>query len=170
MKNHLIHFLTNTEFPYTVESGGGMPGGGPGAGAPNGEKPTGTPPAEQAETNTSEALTGENNETTAIEAIDQIQRTSTASGISLSVTYETVEDYITALNAETEWVTYDANTNTASITSVADFVTALKGSSKSLAAFDALDESQGENQLFGINGEAGHFDASLAELLVGTEY
>lgn len=63
-------------------------------------------------------------------------------------------------------MTYDSATNTATITSIADFVIALKPASKDLGAFDALDESQGENILFGYgDGNGAHFDAVMAELL-----
>lgn len=104
-------------------------------------------------------------------ARDGIERNETTGGISLSGTYETAEDYIDALNAETTWVTYDADTNTAAITSIADFVSALKKASKDLGAFDALDESQGENILFGDgDGEGDHFDAVMAELLADSDY
>lgn len=109
-------------------------------------------------------------------AIDDINRNDVSGGINLSGTYETVEDYINALNAEATWVAYDSETNTAAITSIADFVSALKPASKDLGAFDALDESQGENTLFGYGDGAGaHFDAVMAELLAdnakyGAEY
>ena len=57
------------------------------------------------------------------------------------------------------------------ITSVADFVKALKSPSKDVGAFDALDKSQGENTLFGYgDGNGAHFDAIEAGLLVGTDY
>ena len=39
-----------------------------------------------------------------------------------STTYNTVEDYINALNSEKQWVIYDKSKNTATITSVGDFV------------------------------------------------
>ncbi len=102
---------------------------------------------------------------------DGINRNETSGGISLSGTYETAQDYIDALNAETTWVIYDSETNTAKITEIADFVSALKTASKDLGAFDALDESQGENVLFGDgDGEGDHFDAVMAELLAGSDY
>lgn len=103
--------------------------------------------------------------------IDGIDRNETTGGISLSGTYETAQDYINALNAETTWVMYDSTTNTATITSIADFVSALKIASKDLGAFDALDESQGENILFGDgDGQGDHFDAIMAELLADSDY
>lgn len=99
-------------------------------------------------------------------AIDDINRNEVSGGVNLSGTYETAQDYIDALNEKTTWVTYDSETNTATITGIADFVSALKLASKDLGAFDALDESQGENVLFGYGDGAGaHFDAVMAELL-----
>lgn len=104
-------------------------------------------------------------------ALDGIDRNETSAGITLSGTYETVQDYIDALNAETAWVTYDSETNTATITSIADFVSAFKLASKDLGAFDALNKSQGENELFGVgDGNGNHFDATMAELLADTDY
>lgn len=103
--------------------------------------------------------------------MDGINRNETTGGISLTGTYDTVQDYIDALNGETTWVIYDSETNTAAITSIADFVSALKIASKNLGAFDALDESQGENILFGDGDGAGdHFDAVMAELLADSDY
>lgn len=37
-------------------------------------------------------------------------------------------------------------------------------------AFDNLEKTQGENQLFGYDGESAHFDATKAQLLADTEY
>ena len=86
---------------------------------------------------------------------------------------ESAQDYIDALNMNGEWVTYDADTNTATITSIADYVSALKNASKSLGAFDQLDSGQGENTLFGYgDGNGAHFDQTLAEILneLGSNY
>lgn len=164
IEESLNTFLETTTFPYVVEeSNGGMGGG----------TPTGTPPSDddsKLEEDTEVTSEQQEVETTSIEDVDQIQRVDTSSGITLSGTYDTVQDYIDALNAETEWVLYNAETNKVSITSVEEFVVALKTASKSLTAFDALDESQGENELFGVNGTTSHFDIQLATLLDGTEY
>lgn len=86
-------------------------------------------------------------------------------------TYETVQDYIDSLNANGQWVLYDSETNTATITSVADFVANCKRASKNVGAFDDWDEAQGENILFGYgDGSGAHFDPVMAELLTGTAY
>lgn len=99
-------------------------------------------------------------------AIDQIQRKENSSGVKISGTFETVQDYIDALNADGTWVNYDAATGTATITSIADFAAAVKVASKGIAAFDQLDASQGENTLFGYgDGTGAHFDATLADIL-----
>ncbi|MCM1161089.1 MAG: tannase [Roseburia sp.] len=104
-------------------------------------------------------------------AIDDINRNGASGGIFISGTYETAQDYIDALNAEGQWVTYNESTNKATITSIADFVAALKNPSKDVGAFDALDGSQGENTLFGYgNGAGAHFDAIEAALLEDTGY
>ena len=170
------HFLSDTEFPYDTSSasgggrggfGGGMPGGfgggqrpGRGEGSPDfgaGQKPDGG------------MMSGE----VSFEELDDITRNETTSGVSLSGTYETAQDYIDALNADREWVQYDAATNTASITSIEDFVLACKSASKNLGAFDQLDGGQGENTLFGYgDGNGAHFDATLADILnaLGSDY
>lgn len=99
-------------------------------------------------------------------AIDQIQRKENSSGVKISGTFETVQDYIDALNADGTWVNYDTATGTATITSIADFAAAVKVASKGIAAFDQLDASQGENTLFGYgDGTGAHFDATLADIL-----
>ena len=82
-----------------------------------------------------------------------------------------MQDYIDALNEPYTWVKYDASTNKVTITSMADFVKAMKVASKGIAAFDELDAGQGENTLFGYgDGQGAHFDSILAGLLTGTDY
>ena len=87
-------------------------------------------------------------------------------GSTESVTYETAQAYIDSLNAETQWVTYDAATNTAKISSLADFAKYVKTASKSVPAFDALDRSLAENAVFGVaDANELHFDQLVARLL-----
>lgn len=138
--------------------------GGMGGGRPDGEKPDGNFPGPGGD--------GENTGNMNFEAMDGIGRMNVAaSGLSLTGTYETAQDYIDALNAEGEWVTWDEATGKVTITSVADFTQRLKNASKSLGAFDQLDAGQGENTLFGYgDGNGAHFDAILAELVAGSEY
>lgn len=87
-------------------------------------------------------------------------------GSTESVTYETAQAHIDSLNAETQWVTYDAATNTAKISSLADFAKYVKTASKSVPAFDALDRSLAENAVFGVaDANELHFDQLVARLL-----
>ena len=188
IEESLNNFLTNTTFPYTAASGGKGGFGGPGdfGDPPNGEPDgafggrggkgdfdmEGVPdgqnfPGGKGDRNGNlPDLDGGRPDFGNIEERDDINRNEIAGGIRLSGTYETAQDYIDALNAETAWVTYDSETNKATITGIADFVSALKLASKDLGAFDALDRSQGENTLFGYgDGKGVHFDAVMAELL-----
>ena len=99
---------------------------------------------------------------------DQILRAAgTNSGTTeVPTTYQTVQDYIAALNKDAKWITYDASTNRATISSIAAFVNSQKNPSKSVGAFDDLKRSQGENDVFGNDtSDSLHFDAVLAELL-----
>ena len=185
IEESLNNFLADTAFPYDADSssqghqagmgpgGQGGFGGGPGGNKEGfeGQKPDGVPSqAEGGEiSEKDDTKTGEVDFT----AIDDIARTQNNSGVSISGTYETAQDYIDALNANGTWVTYDASTNTAKITSISDFAEAVKTASKGIAAFDQLDESQGENILFGYgDGQGAHFDSMLAEVLseLGSDY
>ena len=159
IETSLNNFLSDTTFPYDASSSsqggmggpGGMPGGGEGRQRPE----------------------GGNREGHSFEDKDNITRNSSSNGITISGTYNTAQEYIDALNANGQWVTYDASTNTASITSIKDFVAAFKSASKNLGAFDQLDAGQGENTLFGYgDGNGAHFDSYLSSILkeIGSEY
>lgn len=176
IETSLENFIQDTEWPYDASSSdeGGM-GGNPGGmndgtmpqGGPGGERPDrgNTAAAEITESAADDMDNAEQN--------DQIMRNQTQSGLDLSGTYETAQDYIDALNEENDWVTYDASTCEVSITSVADFVSALKNASKNIGAFDQLDAGQGENTLFGYgDGNGAHFDSTLASILedLGSSY
>lgn len=142
----LNNFLIDTTFPYTETSGGGFMGGGPSGempagGPPAGAMPEGGPPAGE--------MPG-----------------GAASSEVVTTTYATAQDYIDALNAEAEWVSYDAASNTATITNMADFATYVKKAAKSVPAFDDLALGQAENQVFGTDeSDARHFDSTVADLL-----
>ena len=84
--------------------------------------------------------------------------------------YETAQDYINFLNSDVEWVKYDSSTNKVKITSIEAFVTHCKNAQKTVGAFDSLDRSQGENNVFG-NGqdESKHFDSIEYDLLKENE-
>lgn len=182
IEQSLNHFLQDTTFPYDAQSSGGRGGFGRGGqdaqgrggnrelgelgrAAENGQLPDGRKLGGEEQNGEFGELPNRN-----IEQLDNINRTEGASGISLTGTYDTAQDYIDALNAETTWVIYDSETNTATITSIADFVKALKPASKSIGAFDDLDAVQGENVLFGYgDGSGAHFDPIMADLLKDNE-
>lgn len=158
IEQSLNNFLSYTSFPYDASSAssggrGGMDGGRP----DGGERPS---------FKDGQAPDGGGRG-------DNITRNSSSNGISITGTYNTAQEYIDALNANGQWVTYDASTNTATISSIKDFVTALKSASKNLGAFDQLDAGQGENTLFGYgDGSGAHFDSYLASILkdIGSDY
>jgi hypothetical protein len=143
IQESLNHFLADTTFPYT-KSAGGFPGGGmPPSG---GTKPSGNPP--QGGTPPAGGQAAGN------------------PGSASSTTYQTVQEYIDSLNKDTQWVTYDAGTNAATITGIGPFVAACKTPSKSVAAFDDLNRGQAENNVFGNDtSDSLHFDSVLADLL-----
>lgn len=191
IEESLNNFLSDTEFPYTTGGstmadggfgdglGGGVDGAAGGAkggelpqdmssgssteafgeapdgapsGGPGGEMPEGAPDSEGADA--SGAPGGMDGGAPG------------GSGSVEQATYETAQAYVDALNADEQWITYDASSNTASIASVGAFVRHCKQPSKSVGAFDATDRSQAENKVFG-NDEANalHFDATMARLL-----
>ncbi len=83
-----------------------------------------------------------------------------------SVVYNTQDDYVNDLNSDTWWLTYNQRRGTVRIASVGDFVRHLKRAAKDVCAFDALDRSSVENQLFGVD-EMGslHFSKMVADQL-----
>lgn len=154
IEKSLNNFLSDTTFPYTPQKSGGF-GGGMGG-------PGGRPGGEMGE------IPGDRN----FEEIDGIDRPENNADKAQeeAVTYQTVQEYIDSLNKDTEWITYDSTSNTASITSVEDFVKACKNASKRVGAFDDLNATQGENVLFGYgDGNGAHFDPIMAELLKDNE-
>ena len=82
--------------------------------------------------------------------------------------YNTAEDYIAYLNEGNQWITYDKSKNKATISSVGDFVKKCKNAKKNVGAFDDLNRTQAENNVFGTApGEnyQRHFDKILTDLL-----
>ena len=89
----------------------------------------------------------------------------------LATTYQTAQEYIDSLNSDKQWITYNSETNKATITNVEDFVTHCKSAGKDVGAFDDFSKKQAENKLFGIDGVTynKHFDEILANLLKDNE-
>lgn len=175
IEESLNRFLSDTEFPYDSSASGGKNGGMGGFGGPGKPGDLNGFGMQDGKEDDSRKMggkdgfggpTGKDDIGGPYEDLDDITRIEASGGIAISGTYETVGDYIDALNVNGAWVTYDAETNSASVTSVSDFVKAFKGVSKNLAAFDQLDAGQGENVLFGYgDGNGAHFDALLADIL-----
>ena len=167
VETSLNNFLEDTTFPYTVETKRGPRGGERDQG---GQKPEDKVAPQGDKAPNGDAAPDAGNGAPDFYAMDGVDRNLATGGVTLSGTYETAQDYIDALNADGTWVNYDSAANTATITSIADFTNACKRASKGIGAFDALDESQAENTLFGYgDGTTSHFDATLAELLKDDE-
>lgn len=167
VETSLNNFLEDTTFPYTVETKRGPRGGERDQG---GQKPEDKVAPQGDKAPKGDAAPDAGNGAPDFYAMDGVDRNLATGGVTLSGTYETAQDYIDALNADGTWINYDSATNTATITSIADFTNACKRASKGIGAFDALDESQAENTLFGYgDGTTSHFDATLAELLKDDE-
>ena len=76
--------------------------------------------------------------------------------------YDSAQAYIDELNKDKKWITYDKSANTATITSVEDFVKHCKQASGLDFAFDQPDS---QNNLFGYgDGTKSHFDRILADV------
>nr|WP_295001552.1 subtype A tannase [uncultured Methanobrevibacter sp.] len=82
-----------------------------------------------------------------------------------SKTYKNAQEYIDSLNGNDSWIEYDASTNTAKIKSIEAFVKHCKKHTRSPPAFDNLNRSQIENELFGLNDHSLHFDKTVHSLL-----
>lgn len=83
-----------------------------------------------------------------------------------SVVYSTDVDYVNDLNADASWLTLNQRHATARISSLGDFARHLKAAVKGVGAFDALDRSTVENQLFGIEDVGSlHFSQMMADQL-----
>ncbi|MDO4928381.1 MAG: subtype A tannase [Corynebacterium sp.] len=171
IENSLNDFLDVTSFPYTpsnsfmagmgtgtraAESDGSASASGENTStaadseeAPAGEMPSNMPGGSPSENLGTSAPGGPGNDDTG------------------STTYETVEDYIAYLNEDTDWVQYDAETNTATVTSLAGFVQSQKQASKDVGAMDGYDRAATENVVLGIGSdEPLHFSASSEDVLV----
>ncbi|MDV7219384.1 esterase [Streptomyces prunicolor] len=87
-----------------------------------------------------------------------------------STTYETVADYIAYLNTDSTWVTYDATTNTATVSGLEGFVNSQKTANKPVGAFDGYSRGQGENSVFamGLNAPS-HFAPLTRDVIKANE-
>ncbi|CAM2811037.1 hypothetical protein ACSL103130_03355 [Actinomyces slackii] len=81
------------------------------------------------------------------------------------ITYPTIEDYIASLNAQGQWVTYDAAAGTASVNGLAGFIASQKPALKDVGAFDGTDRGQPENLLMGSGDTPRHFSAMSRRIM-----
>ena len=101
---------------------------------------------------------------------DKINRVKIEPDIQIKGTYKNINDYLKALNSKVKWIEYDEKKKKATITSISDYVKAMKPASKDIGAYDDLELNQGENELFGLNNEKSHFDRFLKKIVKGTKY
>ena len=155
IEESLNNFISDTSFPYTPSSGGqGGPGGQGGGSHPNGS----IFPASGSVCLPSGSRSFPSS---------SMSPPSSSSKRNLETSYETAADYISSLNSDKEWITYDSSSKKYKITSVVDFLTHCKSASKDVGAFDNLKKSQAENLLFGYSSTdyTKHFDKIMAGLL-----
>ena len=150
-------FFENTQFPYTYTPQHVVNASFPGdpnlqsmaAGASDIDAITGDASAQAAGVATQEG--GQS-----VDGTTQVQ----------SVVFDTPEDYVNYLNGDEQWLTYNQTRGTVRITNLGDFVRHLKPAAKSVCAFDAIDRSSVENQLFGVNENGSlHFSRMVRDLL-----
>ena len=73
------------------------------------------------------------------------------------------QEYVDKMNKDKSWISYDKSTNTATVTSIADFAKHCK-QAKDLAT--GFDQPEGQNDLFGYgDGKGAHFDQILCDVL-----
>ncbi len=103
-----------------------------------------------------EAAPAEEEEAPAVRGVRQVQAT----------VYDTVESYVTSLNGDSRWLTYNASRGMASITGLWGFARACRPASKDVSAYDLVDRSGVANQLFGTDDQPSmHFDSMVSQLL-----
>lgn len=84
-------------------------------------------------------------------------------------TYETAQEYIDSLNVDGQWVTYDAASNTATVSGLAGFVASQKNATKDVGAFDGISRNQTENVVLGLGTQALHFSESSRDVIAANE-
>lgn len=137
------HFLSHTQFPYTV-----LPRSDADPVFP------GDPSLRLAPASTADTGEGETSE--GVPGVRQVQAT----------VYESIESYVSSLNGENRWLTYSAASETADVTGLWGFAQALRPAALEVCAYDAIDRSALANQLFGTDDQPTlHFDPLAASLI-----
>lgn len=79
-----------------------------------------------------------------------------------STIYDSAENYLAALNAQSQWIGYSYYSGAVTIASLGDFVRNLCAPAHDVSPFDAPDRSSQTNQLFGIGEESTlHFSSMV---------
>lgn len=187
IEGSLNSFLAETEFPYTpsssemagMDAGGPPSGGGPSDGEDSGSGPSGEassdevssdgPPSGDLPDDASGAPDGSASGPSGDGGAPSGGAPGDGNSTEDATTYETAQDYIDALNADGEWVSYDADTNTATVTSLEGFITSQKNASKDVGAFDGVDASATENVVMGSGADGLHFDTIARDLIAENE-
>jgi hypothetical protein len=145
----LNNFRSDTTFPYTPSTAR-WPGRGPAAvplpsssAAPSGASPSGAAPSGAAPSGSASSTS--------------------------STTDKPVQSYIDHLNSDTTWVTDDAATNTAKVSSLEGFVKSQKSASKGVGAFDGVDRSATENVVLGIGSTGLHLAPVSKDVVAANE-
>ncbi|MDU0348365.1 subtype A tannase [Actinomyces sp. MRS3W] len=177
IEQSLNDFLAATEFPYTPNTtemagmdaagGSGGPGGADGAsggasGGPDGGDASGLPSGAPGDGEAPDGAPTDGGPGAG-------SAESSGSTQSESVTYDSVDDYIAALNTDVEWVSYDSSTNTATITGLEGFVTSQKAATKDVGALDGVDRGQTENTVLGVGDTALHFSELSRDVIAANE-
>ena len=156
LQDSATEFFAHTEFPYTYTPRHVVNAGFPG-----------DPNLQSAGTGASdvEAITGDAS-AQAVSGTQKDEEKSDGTSRVEAVVYNTETDYVNALNSDQWWFTYNERKDAVRITSVGDFVRHLKNAAKGVCAFDAIDRSTVENQLFGVD-EAGslHFSKIVCDTI-----
>ncbi len=86
-----------------------------------------------------------------------------------SVVYDTEDDYVDDLNADSQWLTYNQTRATVRISSISEFVRHQKSAAKSVGAFDAPDRSTVDHQLFGLDEVSSlHFSKMMCDRIAAS--
>ena len=175
-------FFADTSFPYTYTPQRLTTASFPGdpnlqsTGAGTVEVDAVTDEAANADASAATTSSSDSTETTEEETTTESSTSSTDSagatpGTKIqSVMYNSVEEYVSSLNEDSRWFTYNQSKGTVRISSLGDFVTHLKKPTKSVCAFDAIDRSSNANQLFGISDATSlHYSKMISELLTANQ-
>ena len=172
IEKSLNNFLSDTTFPYTPTQQATYPGGSNGNMTQKNDTQTAGTDADSTQKIAGQKPSGQmpdGGQMPDKSQMGQAAQGGTQAGngtTTSSTTYQTAQDYINSLNSDTQWITYDASTNKATITSVEAFVEHCKNATKSVGAFDEIDRGQSENNVFGDGSSTSlHFDTVLAALL-----